>query len=290
MANGLRDPVFQIFPNKIDGIRRSPDPAGLFGTLQFTQGHLQVRGKVIALRAARLVVGIGHLTITGKTVRLNRTRPITHGSLTLHGRSIQFANVQWATVPDLYVDVSTPPAFPKYIPNIRVNWLIDPGALVPAANISLQNVDFSGVSYDSGNDRIQFLSNPGATFDVVQLRAITTGGATILSGNFSLIGKAMATYPLAGVALTDASGNPTGQYGGNSDPEGVFFGMSGFASADKWWAENVPPGATVTPLVGGSFTLQIQLGMAVGVYQFDVVRYTPASGATVRTMKSFTVT
>ena len=290
MANGLIDPVFEIRPNKLDFIRRSSDPQGTLGSLVLSRGHLAASGKVVRLTRS-LLVSRGHLAFGGKVIQIRRRFPILRGHLTTQGKSIQFANAAWSTMPDLVVDRSTPPAYPHFAPGIRLNWLIDPLASVPPGNISVIGIDLAGVTYDVGNDRIAIASNPGVDRnDVIELQAQTAGGAIALSNVFTLWIKALAGFPAAAIALVDSNGTPTGAYGPSDDPGGAFFGQTGFAAADKWWAEGAPQGVTVTPLAGGTYTISASSGMAPGTYGFDAVRWTAATTAIARTPIPFTVT
>lgn len=285
---GLVDPRMEIGPNVVDFVRRSADPGGVQGGFQITRAHLALSGKTLFRGAAvSRPITRGHVTVTGRAIGHTSTDAIARGALVAHGRQLTVVNVTWSTIPDLLVDRST--TLPWLIPNIRGNYLIAPvGAAVSG---SLLNTNLAGETYDFANDRISITVNPGVdTSDSVAMQVTGAGGQNVLSNNFTIYVKSLATFPAAGVPLLDAQGNSAGFGGTADDPLGAFFGMTGFGAGDKWWAENVPVGATVTPLAGGSFNLAITVGMTPGSYAFDAVRWTATTNVITRKQIPFTVT
>jgi hypothetical protein len=258
VANGLIDPVYAILPNKKDFIRRSSDPTGTLGSLSLQKGRLTFAGKSLTLRRSLPFVSPGRLTISSKVFRIHRTRPITRGHLTVGGKGIGISlpppsSAQWVTIPDFVLNRAV--AFPQFVPNIRVNYLVDPSSQV--TSVTLINVDLANLIYDSGNDRINLSVAPsGDTGDALKMRATTSGGLQIDSNTFVIYAQTLPTNALAGVQLFDSAGNSLG-YGGSNDPQGAFLGQTGFGATDVWWPESVPEGDDVVPLAGGSFQITV---------------------------------
>jgi hypothetical protein len=91
------------------------------------------------------------------------------------------------------------------------------------------------------------------------------------------------------VQLLDALGNAAG-FGPSNDPESVFFGRSDLNQNSFWRVTSVSvAGVTVTPLAGGSFTINVPAsGVAAGNYNFGWTL--SIAGVQSTGTKAFTVT
>lgn len=69
------------------------------------------------------------------------------------------------------------------------------------------------------------------------------------------------------VPIVDFQGNPAG-YGPSNSPGGIFYGLDPFPYifGDVFWFSTIPPGFTLIPQPGGSFSVAVAFGTAPGVY------------------------
>jgi len=188
------DPVYEITPNAIDGVRRSSDPSGILGLLVVSPGNLSVLGRNVVLSSQGenvLIVTRGSLVVEGLISDLNTRFIATPGQLTVSGQDVPFV-FDWAQSPaivltgvgdtyDLNDDLIGGPAD---------FFDIDTGTLPTHVSLDTSTGILTSITADTGTTSevgplpVTFAATKN-TSEVADWNARTAPAAVLLAENFS---------------------------------------------------------------------------------------------------------